>query len=92
MTRSLKPWFVYILHSVSTDHLYVGVTTDPDRRLAEHNGQGKRGARYTRKGRPWVRVYLEPAADRVSAMQREYRIKRFHRPKKFELIAKGPPL
>ena len=85
------PWFVYILHSVSTDRLYVGITTDPDRRLAEHNGKGKKGARYTRQGRPWTRVYLEDAADMVAALKREYRVKRFHRPQKFALIASYTP-
>lgn len=86
MARSVLPWFVYLIHSESTGHLYVGVTTDPTRRLAEHNGKGKRGARYTRKGRPWIRLYLESAIDRVAAMKREYAIKRFHRPKKFALV------
>ncbi len=70
----------YVLHSPSTDDFYVGVTTDPDRRLEEHNGKGKRGARRTRKGRPWERVYVEVAADMVAAMKREYRVKRLHRP------------
>ena len=87
-----RPWFVYILHSPSTDHLYVGITTDPDRRLAEHNGKGKKGARYTRKGRPWERVYLEEVPNMVAALKREYRVKRLHRPKKLALIQNGPSL
>lgn len=87
-----RPWYVYILHSPSTDRLYVGITTDPDRRLDEHNGKGKKGARYTRTGRPWVRVYIETQPNMVAALKREYRVKRLHRPAKLRLIAAGSPL
>ena len=87
-----RPWFVYILRSPSTDRLYVGITTDPDRRLEEHNGKGKKGARFTRTGRPWERVYIEEQPNMVAALKREYHVKRLHRPAKLRLIAEGPPL
>ena len=40
-------WFVYMLRCADQS-LYTGVTTDIQRRLAEHNQDDKKGAKYTR--------------------------------------------
>ena len=53
---------------------YVGWTLDLDRRLAEHNGQGQRGAKSTR-GRSWVLLYAEKHRSKRKAMAREYALK-----------------
>ncbi len=53
---------------------YVGWTLDLDRRLAEHNGVGKRGAKSTR-ARQWRLVYAEKHRTRKGAMKREYVLK-----------------
>jgi len=66
-------WFVYVVRCADRT-LYTGVTTDADRRVAEHN-RG-RGARYTRSRAPVRLVYLEPAANRSAALRREHEIKR----------------
>jgi putative endonuclease len=77
-------WTVYI--ALCRDgSLYTGITTDPERRLAEHNS-GCGGA-YTRSKMPVVMVYREPAADRSGAQQRERAIKRLSRAEKEELVA-----
>lgn len=47
-----KDWYVYLLEC-SDQTLYTGITTDVDRRLAEHNAGV--GAKYT-KGRGPVRL------------------------------------
>lgn len=54
---------------------YVGWTLDLDRRLAEHNGQGKRGAKSTR-GRTWMLLYAEKHKTKRKAMAREYFLKK----------------
>jgi len=77
-------WFVYLLRCAD-DTLYAGVTTDPDRRLAEHNAGV--GARYTRARLPVERVYLEPAPDRAAACRREASIKKMPRAAKLALIS-----
>jgi putative endonuclease len=53
---------------------YVGWTRDLERRLAEHNGAGKRGAKSTR-GRVWVLLYAEKHRTKRKAMAREYALK-----------------
>lgn len=72
--------------------LYTGWTNDLDRRIAAHNA-GK-GAKYTFSRRPVTLVYAEMHADKVHAMQREYRIKRLTRTEKEGLAAAytGTPL
>lgn len=67
--------YVYILGSdgLGGRRTYVGWTTDPERRLAQHNAGT--GARSTR-GRTWTILYLEPCHDRGAAMSREWHLKR----------------
>jgi len=70
--------------------LYTGVTTNPERRVKEHNGcsPGKtdRGAAYTRARRPVRIVYKEQHPDRSDACKREFELKRLPRNAKLNLI------
>lgn len=77
-------WRVYILQS-GNGYTYTGVTTDMKRRLRQHNGELKGGARFTRRGRPWRVIYEESAADRSSAQRRERQIKKMSRARKLQL-------
>ncbi len=76
-------WFVYILRC-GDGTLYTGITTDPQRRLAQHR-EGK-GAKYTRGRGPLEMVYCEDAADYSEALRREYAIKRLSREEKKKLF------
>lgn len=69
-----RKWFVYMLRC-GDGSLYTGITTDVRRRLRQHRGEIKGGARYTRSRRPLKLVWLESAADRASATRREIRVK-----------------
>jgi putative endonuclease len=69
--------------------LYTGITTDLERRIAEHNGDGPAGARYTRSRRPVQLVYRESAISRSAASQREAALKRLDRARKLALCAAG---
>lgn len=50
-----KSWCVYLILSTNDPiKTYVGVTNDFSRRLKQHNGELKGGAKASRAGRPWV--------------------------------------
>jgi putative endonuclease len=74
-------FYVYVLGCSDRDGVrtYVGWTTDPDRRLAEHNAGT--GARSTR-GRVWVLLHLEEMESKRDAMSREWHLKRDRRTRK----------
>ena len=75
--------YCYILECADGT-FYTGWTTDPDRRVIQHN-KG-RGARYTRVRVPVKLVYIEPQPDKVTAMKRERAIKTLSRQQKMKLI------
>lgn len=86
MASTDKRWRVYIVRCADGT-LYTGVALDVARRVAEHNGVGKRGARYTRARRPVTLVYQAAVASRSAAGKREYGIKQLSRGEKLRLIA-----
>jgi putative endonuclease len=86
----LPDWYVYILRCADGT-LYTGVTTDPERRLREHNAGGKLGARYTRARRPVELAYQEQAANRAEACRREAAIKKLSREAKLNAFLPSPP-
>jgi putative endonuclease len=81
-------WTVYLARC-NDGTLYTGITTDLERRLAEHNAGC--GASYTRSRVPIVVVYWEPATDRSGASRRERAIKRLSRAEKERLVKRVPP-
>ena len=72
-------WVVYILECADKS-LYTGITTDLDRRLAEH--EAGKGARYTKGRGPFRLVYSETCAGRAEATRRETAIKLLDKAKK----------
>ena len=69
-------WCVYVLVSDTLDRTYVGCTVDIDRRLNEHNGIIKGGAKSTRCGRPWkVGIIYGPYVTRSEAQTIEAKVK-----------------
>ncbi len=69
--------------------LYTGITTDPKRRLAEHNGEvaGKdKGAKYTRVRRPVEMVYKKKCKDRSGAASAEAALKKYPKEEKEKLV------
>ena len=70
-------WFVYVLVAAAGDRTYVGVTTEIERRQAEHNGERPGGARTTTAGRPWrLGAAFGPFPDRSEAQRVEAEVKR----------------
>lgn len=79
----MSDWFVYILRC-SDETLYTGITTDIERRLAQHNDGS--GAKYTAARRPCKLVYQEEAENRSAASKREAGIKKLTRKEKEALL------
>lgn len=76
-------YYVYILEC-RDGTLYTGITTDVERRLAEHkNGTG---AKYTRARKVGEIVFSERKRNRSTATRREAEIKSWPRAKKIAFI------
>jgi putative endonuclease len=82
-------WTVYILRTAS-GRLYTGITTDLARRVAEHRGERRNGAKSLKGDPPQSVAWSEPAADRAAATRREAQIKRLSRAAKLALVDAGP--
>lgn len=71
----MDKWFFYIIKN--NNCTYAGVSPTPERRLRQHNGEIKGGAKYTTsKGPGWKHICLiEGFADKIQAMQFEWAVK-----------------
>ena len=78
-----KTWYLYILRC-GDDTLYTGITTDVQRRLADHRA-GK-GAKYTRGRAPLELVYEESCGTQSDALRRELAVKAMKRLDKEKLL------
>ena len=78
-----KTWYLYILRC-GDETLYTGITTDVQRRLADHRA-GK-GAKYTRGRAPLELVYEEKCGTHSDALRREYAVKALTRAEKEKLF------
>lgn len=83
----MSEYFCYIIECADGT-LYTGMTSDPERRLREH--ELGRGARYTRSRCPLHLAYVEEQPDLKTAMQRERAIKALSRARKLALVATQP--
>jgi putative endonuclease len=77
-------YYVYILASRYRGTMYVGVTNDLARRLAEHKGGFVKG--FTQRYKVNRLVHTEEYASIDDARARERTLKRWRRSWKFELI------
>lgn len=84
---SSAPWFLYIIEA-DDGSLYTGITTNVDRRFAEHQSSPK-GARYFRGRKPVAVRYIEACANRAIASKREYQVKALSAAEKRQLIEQG---
>jgi putative endonuclease len=84
-------FYVYITTNPDRSVLYIGVTNDLARRLAEHRDQKGNSKSFTGKYYCYSLVYYEHYADITQAIHREKQIKKFRREKKDALITKLNP-
>ena len=64
---------VYILFSPSHNKIYIGYTSDLEKRLLSHNLLSHKG--YTIRYRPWVLIHTEVFNTKLDAMKREKELK-----------------
>jgi len=84
----MADWFLYLLRCADGT-LYTGISTDPARRVAEHNAG--RGARYTAGRCPVALLATWRFPDRGAAQRAEARFRRLPRARKLALAAQGLP-
>ena len=84
MTRGhrIAEWYLYIIEC-RTGELYVGVTANIEKRIADHN-KG-RACRYTKFRNPVKLIYSEDCGNYNAARKREHEVKAFSRKKKTRL-------
>ncbi|MGY3074149.1 putative endonuclease [Bradyrhizobium sp. LM6.10] len=83
------PFFVYILASKRNGTLYVGVTNNLGRRMAEHKSKLLPG--FTRQHDVTLLVYFETFESEIEARSREHSLKRWRRAWKLKLIEELNP-
>ena len=64
---------VYVLHSVNYNKIYIGFTTDLEKRFLSHNELATKG--WTIKFRLWKIVHTEDFKSKAEAMKREKELK-----------------
>ena len=82
-------YYVYILASKRNGTLYIGVTNNIERRVAEHKNDSAEG--FTKKYGIHLLVYVETHDDVNTAIQREKQLKKWNREWKINLIEKSNP-
>ena len=77
-------WYLYIAEA-RTGIYYTGITTDPERRIKDHN-RGK-GSSLARSQGPFTLLYTSgPLPDQSAARKREIKVKGWSRKEKEELM------
>lgn len=77
-------YYTYIMSSSNNSTLYIGVTNDLERRVAEHKSGS--GSVFTRKYHCHKLVYFETYSDIDQAIAREKQLKGWKRERKDALI------
>ena len=84
----MSGWLVYLLEC-RDGSLYCGITTNIERRLRQHNGELRGGAKYTQSRLPCRVVYTETSPSRSTAARREASIKKMSRGEKQALLVQS---
>ena len=84
-----KMYYVYLMTNWNHEVLYIGMTSDLERRLYEHKQKLIKG--FTEKYNVNKLVYFEVTNSAESAVERERQLKGWKREKKNQLIEKENP-
>ena len=78
-------WSLYIIRCAD-ESLYIGITTDVERRFADHQDGNPRSAKYVRGRGPLILVYQTEIGDRSLASRYEYACKQLSKAQKHALV------
>ena len=81
----MSDWYLYVVRC-RDGTLYTGISTDIDRRLAEHKGEGDAGSKYLKGRAPLTLLFQKRLGSRSLALKVESRVKRLSREKKEQMI------
>lgn len=68
-------WYVYVIVNAARI-AYTGIAADVTARLAQHNGEKRGGAKFTRGRGPWRIAHVEGPLTKSDALKREAAIKK----------------
>ena len=78
-------WYLYIIEN-KLGQLYTGITTAPDRRIAQHRGEKAGGARALKGKSPLTFKAVFLVGNHSDALRLEYYVKRLSKAQKLALI------
>lgn len=76
--NELNDYSCYIIISKGSNRTYIGSTNNVERRLRQHNGEIKGGAKATKIDRPWRHICVISGLNKIEALCCEWRLKRKH--------------
>ena len=81
----MSDWYLYLIRC-RDDTLYTGISTDVDRRFAQHQSEGYAGSRYLKGRGPLSLVFKEKLGSRSLALKVERRVKRMPKARKEKVV------
>lgn len=81
----MSQWHLYLVRTAA-GALYTGITTDVERRFAEHQAGAPKGARSLRGKGPLTLEFSAEVGSRAEASRLEWQVKRWPRTRKEALV------
>ena len=81
----MPDWYLYLIRCRDST-LYTGISTDVDRRFAQHQSSGNAGSKYLKGRGPLSLVFQEKLGSRSLALKVERRVKRMSKARKEKLV------
>src|SRR5690554_5858938 len=85
----MKQGFVYIMSNKNRTTIYIGVTSNLERRILEHKSGV--GSMFTKRYNLHDLIYFERISGMLNAINREKQLKRWHKQWKWNLIKEENP-
>lgn len=83
--EQMPEWSVYLVRA-GNGSLYTGISSDVNRRVAEHVSGGARGAKFFRGKGPLELVFQQSVGERSQALKAEAAIKKLRKAEKEKLV------